>query len=317
MGRGRENLASWGRSASTLRGVRGRSFAQAPSPSAPRFPDAPPVSPGIVGIGGRPFVDFGDLVDETTLARIDREITSGLAQLDVAYTGGSHRSMGIVPPEFADSCGIDYREVIEAMDDEAYETFVSLADDPDDLDEEAVDARDFGEERTLSLSRRQMRLLEYRYGVYFPWKVFYELLPVHYWDEKSSGAGKTFTREARTFFPETIAFLKSLPFREIGRALLLGLSPKDHGTVHRDADPAEKTTVDHFLTLCPRGDKRLFLWDHAAKQQIPVTGHLYWFNDSDYHGVSADPYFRYSVRVDGVFTDEFLADIDRRLQSAR
>lgn len=269
-----------------------------------------------MGIGGRPFVDFSDLVDDATLARIDREITSGLAQLDVAYTGGSHRSMGIVPPEYLDSCGIDYREVIEAMDDEAYETFVSLADDPDELDEEAVEERDFGEERSLSLSRRQMRLLEYRYGVYFPWKVFYELLPVHYWDEKSSGAGKTFTREARTFFPETIAFLKSLPFREIGRALLLGLSPNDHGTVHRDADPAEKKTVDHFLTLSPRGDKRLFLWDHAEKRQVPVTGKLYWFNDSDYHGVSADPFFRYSLRVDGVFRDDFLAQIDRRLSAS-
>lgn len=269
--------------------------------------------PGLVGIGGQPFLSFDGLVDEAALVRIDREITRGLAQLEVAYTGGSHRSMGIVPPEFAASCGVDYREVIEAMDDDAYETFVSLADAPEELDEEAVDARDFGEERTLSLSLRQMRLLEYRYGVYFPWKVFYELLPVHYWDEKSSGVGKRFTREARTFFPETVALLQQLPFREIGRALLLGLSPNDHGTVHRDADPADKSVVDHFLTICPRRDKRLFLWDDAARTKVPVEGSVYWFNDSDYHGVAADPFFRYSIRVDGVFDDAFQAAIAARL----
>jgi hypothetical protein len=268
-----------------------------------------PCSKGLVGVHGRPYFDLGHLVEPARLAEIDDEITRGLAQVEVAYTGGSHRSMGIVPKAFAASCGIDYREVIEAMDPAAYATFVDLADDPDELDPEAVAARDFGEERPLSLSLRQMRLLEFRYGVYFPWKVFYELLPVHYWDEKSSGQGKTFTREARVFFPKTIALLKSLPFREIGRALLLGLAANDHGTVHRDADPAEKTTVDHFLTICPRRDKRLFLWDDVAQTREEVKGAVYWFNDSDYHGVAADPFFRYSIRVDGVFTDAFLASL--------
>lgn len=282
----------------------------APAPAADADTGTAPPRPGIAGIGGRPFLAFDDLVDPAALLRVDREITRGLAQVDVSYTGGSHRAMGIVPPGLEDTCGIDYREVIEGMDEDAYGVFVDLADDPDDLDEDAVARRDFGEERSLPLSRRQMRLLEYRYGVYFPWKVFYELLPVHYWDEKSNGAGKAFTREARAFFPETVALLRSLPFREIGRALLLGLAPNDHGTVHRDGDPTTKTTVDHFLTLCPRKDKRLYLWDDAGQRKLPVTGAVYWFNDSDYHGVEPDPFFRYSIRVDGVFDDAFLSRVE-------
>jgi hypothetical protein len=36
-----------------------------------------------------------------------------------------------------------------------------------------------------------------------------------------------------------------------------------------------------------------------------VQGRVVWFNDHDYHGVLADPFFRYSVRVDGPFTPEF------------
>ncbi len=39
----------------------------------------------------------------------------------------------------------------------------------------------------------------------------------------------------------------------------------------------------------------------------------YWFNDGDYHGVEADPFFRYSVRVDGFFRPEFLQHLRRTM----
>ena len=77
--------------------------------------------------------------------------------------------------------------------------------------------------------------------------------------------------------------------------------------MHRDGDPDEGGEPAHFITLCPRGDKRLFLWDEAAREKVAVTGRAYWFNDGDYHGVDADPFFRYSIRVDGVFRQDFLA----------
>lgn len=32
----------------------------------------------------------------------------------------------------------------------------------------------------------------------------------------------------------------------------------------------------------------------------------------DYHGVHADPFFRYSIRVDGVYRPSFLKDLQRR-----
>ena len=37
-----------------------------------------------------------------------------------------------------------------------------------------------------------------------------------------------------------------------------------------------------------------------------MDARAYWFNDMDYHGVLADPFFRYSVRVDGVFAPGFV-----------
>ena len=137
------------------------------------------------------------------------------------------------------------------------------------------------------------------------------MIPNRTWEEKSSPEGKGFTRLARTFFPQTIAFVRSLPFEHIGRCNLMGLSANDHGTVHRDGIAEDKPEVDHFITFCPRGDKRLFLWDETKQEKLHVRGRAYWFNDSDYHGVDADPFFRYSIRVDGVFRPDFLATLQR------
>ena len=267
----------------------------------------------IVGIFGRPYIDLEPFLDLTPLAAIHEEICLGLAQVPVEYTGGSHRSMGIMPPSRAWEAHRDYGEVLRGMSREEFVRFLALADEPSRFDPDRRGDYKFGEEQDFLLSRKQMRYLNYRYGVYFPWKVYYEMIPNLYWDEKSTGEGKAFTREARVFFPKTVAFVRSLPFREIGRCNVMGLEANDHGTVHRDGDPAVKTAVEHFISLCPAGDKRLFLWCEDERRAVPVEGRAYWFNDSDFHGVEAAPRFRYSLRVDGVFEDDFLERIRRGL----
>lgn len=268
----------------------------------------------IHGLFGRPYVDLEPYVDVSALDAIDEEIARGLAEVPVDYTGGSHRSMEIMPASRTAEAHVDCGEVIAEMTPDAYATFRSLASDPAAFPEPHERAgATFGEERDHPLSRRQMLWLEYRFGVYFPWKVYLEMIPNRRWEDKSEPCGKDgkdFTRLARAFFPKTIAFVKSLPFVHIGRCNLMGLASNDHGTVHRDGDPAASPHVDHFITLCPRGDKRLFLWDEDARSKTPIRGRAYWFNDSDYHGVEADPFFRYSIRVDGVFRPELLARLE-------
>ncbi|HET9958473.1 MAG TPA: hypothetical protein VFQ61_28455, partial [Polyangiaceae bacterium] len=169
----------------------------------------------------------------------------------------------------------------------------------------------YGEERDIPLSRRQMLWLKYRYGVYFPWKVYFEFIPNRYWSDKNRSEGKDFTRLARAVFPKTIAFVKSLPFSSIGRCNLMGLEANDHGTVHRDGERTDPEP-DHFITICPAGNKTLFLWDELSQRKVPVRGRAYWFNDNDYHGVEAAPFFRYSLRIDGTFEPGFLARLRSR-----
>lgn len=268
----------------------------------------------IHGVFGRPYVDLEPYLQPGALAALDaldEEISLGLAEVPVDYTGGSHRSMEIMPASRTAEAHVDYGEVVAKMTSDAYATFRSLANEPGAFPDQAARERtSFGEEREHPLSRRQMLWLEYRFGVYFPWKVYLEMIPNRRWEDKSDADGKDFTRLARTFFPKTIAFVKSLPFAHIGRCNLMGLASNDHGTVHRDGEPEQKRRVDHFVTFCPRGDKRLFLWDEDAQRKIEVRGRAYWFNDSDYHGVEADPFFRYSIRVDGVFRPELLARLE-------
>lgn len=260
----------------------------------------------IRGLWGRPFIDLGPFLDLSALPALHEEVCVALTQLPLGYTGGSHRSMGIVPASRDAECLVDYAEVISGMTDAQFEVFRGMADDPASIDPSSRDGTTFGEEREHPLSRRQMAWLKIRFGVYFPWKGYVELIPNLRWTDKARADGKAFTAAARALFPRTIEFVRGLPFERIGRCNVMGLEAHDHGTVHRDGEPSEQTEPDHFITICPNGDKRLFLWDEDARAEVPVEGRAYWFNDHDYHGVSAAPFFRYSIRVDGVFQRSFL-----------
>jgi hypothetical protein len=263
----------------------------------------------LVGLFGRPYLDLAPHLDLGGLDDVHEEICLALTQVPVDYTGGSHRSMGIVPPSLQNQPWVDYGEVIRALSDAQFEVFRSLSDDPNAIDVARRQAIEWGEERDVPLSRRQMLWLKYRFGVYFPWKVFVELIPNRYWADKSNAAGKSWTRLAKTYFPKTVAFVEKLPFTAIGRCNVMGLEANDDGTVHRDGLPSEEPAT--FVTLCPAANKKLFLWDEEARAKTPIEGRAYWFNDCDYHGVEPAPHFRYSIRIDGVFEGAFLDTLRR------
>lgn len=266
-------------------------------------------SQGIEGIFGRPYIDLERYLDLGPLAEIHDEICLGLTRVPVDYTGGSHRTLGIVPASRRDEAYADYGEVLRGLSAQEMRTFESLREGPAHAPAGDPGAL-YGEEREVPLSRRQMLWLKFRYGVYFPWKVYLEFIPNRYWSEKHVSEGKDFTRVARALFPRTIAFVKTLPFLSIGRCNLMGLEANDHGTVHRDGE-REHSEPCHFITVCPAGNKRLFLWDEAGQRKHVVSSRAYWFNDNDYHGVEAAPFFRYSLRIDGSFTPEFLERLAR------
>jgi hypothetical protein len=270
----------------------------------------------LVGLWGRPHLRLDEAlarigIGAADIAALHDEVCIAYASLPVEYTGGSHRSMGIMPPSRTAEAVVDYVEVLRGLSPAQWRTFVDLADDPADFVD--VDRDDVGEERGTPLSRRQMLWLKVRHGVYFPWKGYLELIPNRRWGDKANPEGKRFTRNARTFLPRTCALVERLPFVAVGRCNVMGLEAHDHGTVHRDGDPTEQQAPDEFITLYPAPGKRLFVWDEVARTAHPIEGaHAVWFNDFDYHGVDAAPFFRYSIRVDGVFTDAFRTSLQEQ-----
>jgi len=56
--------------------------------------------------------------------------------------------------------------------------------------------------------------------------------------------------------------------------------------------------------------KRFDLLAPDGTSEVIVDSPIYWFNDMDWHGVHADPVFRYSVRVDGVFEPAFARTLE-------
>jgi Rieske 2Fe-2S family protein len=266
----------------------------------------------LVGIGGKPFVDLSQAIDTSSFPEIDREVTLGLAQVETSYTGGSLKWMGVVAPWQQRDGYVDLMQAIETMSFDDWRDLVSLADDPSRFDPDRFREYAFGDETDHPLNLAQMRLLKMRHGAYFPWKVCYHLLENERWDDKHSGEGKEFSEEAREVFPRTVAFVESLPFTEIGRVVIFGIEANDHAPYHRDSEPGRAEGIAQSISFDPRGTKRFALRAGPEGEPLVVSSSIYWFNDMDWHGVEPDPYFRYSIRVDGRFEPDFARAIFRR-----
>jgi len=262
------------------------------------------------GIFGRPFVDLSTLIDTRDFTVLDREITGGLAQVDTQYTGGSLKWMGVVAPWQMDDGYRDLMDAVRAMTAQELAELVALGDDPTSVDLSHPESIAFGDETDHPLTAAQARLLAMRHGVYFPWKCAYHFIENERWEDKHSGVGKGFGDEARLVFPLTVAFIESLPFEEIGRAVLFGLEANDHAPFHRDTEPGSGP-VAQSVSFAPRAGKRFALQNGAKDAPLVVDSPIYWFNDMDYHGVLADPFFRYSIRVDGRLDPAFVKDVER------
>ena len=284
----------------------------APAPASRPAPEVAPGAPRLCGIFGRPYLDLSDDFDTSVFPELDDEIAYGLARVETTRTGGSLKNMNVVAPWVHDDPYVDYGQVIARFSREEFLRFVALAEDPAAFDAARYRDYTFGDETDHPLTREQIAFLLYRYRVYFPWRVCYHLLENDRWEDKHSGAGKAFTAEAEEMFPRTVAFLRGLPFTEIGRCVIFGVGANDHAPLHRDSEPGVALSIAQSISIDPRGNKRFYLCDPEGGSRTVVEAPIYWFNDMDYHGVLADPFFRYSVRVDGVFDPAFVRGLRRK-----
>jgi hypothetical protein len=268
----------------------------------------------VYGIWGQPYIDLTRIIDPSPLDLVHEEVCFALARIETSYTGGTLKWMGVTAEAVNRDGYLDAMHVIAKFSAEERERFAMLGDEPIapmNAPTNVKAAPEFGDETDRPFTKSQMLYLKYKYGVYFPWKVVYHLLENIWWEDKNSGEGKAFGDEALAFFPRTIEFIRNLPFREIGRCVIFGLEAHDHAPLHRDTVPDPKGDVAHSISICPLGNKTLYLSTPDFSRRVPIHSPLYWFNDMDWHGVEPAPVFRYSIRVDGVFEPEFVEQLRR------
>jgi hypothetical protein len=153
---------------------------------------------------------------------------------------------------------------------------------------------------------REMQVIyKYAYfamGAVIPW--FFALyLKKNDFGKKTDDIGQW--TESAKYFPNLVKYIETLPFKTVGRVLFFTSYPQAGVVIHRDSVVAEHK--DHNINLFFDGGWRpSFIWNEHKKEKVylPNGSKSYFFNNRDYHGVDPEPVFRYTLRVDGTFTDE-------------
>ena len=241
-----------------------------------------------VGVNHTPIVNMDKYIDHSYDTQLHYECLKGLALNEHNFKMGMF--FGAVPPfEEKNRNGRSWTSISE------------------DLDLNSNHGKNIKE--LLEKDKNYKSAYRYMYfgmNAVIPW--FFGLyLKENSFDKKTSNGKWT---NASKDFPLLIEYLNTLPFKEIGRVLFLCTYPGTGVCTHRDAQMTNHK--DHNINLFfDAGSRPSFIWDEITKEKIYLesSAKSYFFNDRDYHGVDAEPEFRYTLRVDGTFNDDLCNEL--------
>ena len=105
-------------------------------------------------------------------------------------------------------------------------------------------------------------------------------------------------------------FIGTLPFKATGRMLIMYDDVARPVTAHRDH--VETEVCHDFLWFRTNLKKPFYMLNHKTNEKFYVDTHTAWFDSvNQYHGTDPVEGLAFSIRVDGVFTDEFKAKIPK------
>jgi len=246
---------------------------------------------GIKGVGKNklPIIPMDNFINHDNDLNLHIECCKGLALTNDLKMGMVY---GSLPPE-------------EVFNSGGKDGWTKILYDIEDHDPTGVHRKTIKEIIDLSNDNAGQAIYKYIYfamGSSIPW-FFACYLKKTSFDQKTGDAG-IWTENAK-YFPNVIKYLESLPFKHIGRVLFFTSYPNSGVTTHRDSIVTEHK--DHNINLFFGGGWRpSFIWDEILKKKIYLEkgNNSYFFNNRDYHGVDPEPVFRYTLRVDGTFTDD-------------
>jgi hypothetical protein len=104
-------------------------------------------------------------------------------------------------------------------------------------------------------------------------------------------------------FSLLVDFIGTLPFQATGRMLIIHDSAATPVPAHRDHLSTE--VCNDFIWFRTNLSKPFYLLNHKTGEKLYVESYSAWFDTvNQFHGSDAGAGLTFSVRVDGVFTDE-------------
>jgi len=109
-------------------------------------------------------------------------------------------------------------------------------------------------------------------------------------------------------FSELMDFIGTLPFRATGRMIIMYDDSGRAVSAHKDHDSGE--LCHEFIWFRTNFKKPFYMLNPSTGGKLYVASHSAWFDSvNQYHGADASDGLSFSIRVDGIFTDEFRSQI--------
>lgn len=247
---------------------------------------------GIKGVGKNriPIMSMDQYIDHSQDEELHIECCKGLA-LSSNYKMGM--VYGSVPPEVSaefggKGCWTDMLKNLKMHDPTGIHRKTI---------EEIIDTTD-----TDNKLQAVYKYCYYALGSVIPWYFVLYLKETSFF--KKTKPNDNYLEECR-YFPKLLKYIETLPFKHIGRILFFTSYPNAGVLTHRDSIVTNHK--DHNINLYFSGGWRpSYIWDEITKQKtyLEKGSRSYFFNNRDHHGVDPEAVFRYTVRIDGTFTDE-------------
>jgi len=143
-------------------------------------------------------------------------------------------------------------------------------------------------------------------GATIPWFFGLYLMDNKFTNKSNNGI---YNEDVIKNFPLLKKYIKTLPFKIIGRVMFFCTYPGAGVAIHRDWPMEEHS--DHNINLFFTTGRPSFIWDEIKKEKIYLEKEAtsYFFDNRDYHGVDAENTFRYTLRIDGTFEDEICDEL--------
>lgn len=116
--------------------------------------------------------------------------------------------------------------------------------------------------------------------------------------------------EAADEFTALMDFIRTLPFRATGRMIIIYDDGGKEVPPHRDHLNTE--ICNDFIWLRTNLNKPFYVLNHETGEKLYVESYSAWFDSvNQFHGSDATVGLSFSIRVDGIFTEQFKTKIPK------